>query len=74
MDVYSRIKPFCPPFIGTPGLIQPLNLLLKDKKNGTGRFAGFELSGEWMCKEIVLCESFVFVQRIVDDLLEVGGR
>ena len=48
-DVDGRIKPFCPSLISTPGLIQTLNLLLKDDQNGTGRLACLELSSEWMC-------------------------
>ena len=28
----------------------------------------------WMCKEVVIGASFVFVQGIIDDQLEVRGR
>jgi hypothetical protein len=44
----------------------PLDLLLKDNKNGTGRLAGLELDGEWMRKQIVLRAFFVRIQGIVD--------
>ena len=47
-DFDSRSKPFCPSSIGTPRLFCLLGLLLKNSKNGTGRFAGLELIGEWM--------------------------
>jgi hypothetical protein len=47
-DTYRWIKPFCPSFIGIPGLIQPLELLLKDGKNVARRVAGLELGGKWM--------------------------
>jgi hypothetical protein len=44
-------------------------LLLKDGENVTGRITGLELGGEWMCKEVVLGTSLVFVQGIIDDQL-----
>jgi hypothetical protein len=47
-DVNGWIKPFRPSIVTTPGLIQPLDLLLKDSKNIAGRFAVLELGGEWM--------------------------
>jgi hypothetical protein len=47
---------------------------VKDGENGTGRIARLELGGEWMCKEVVLRTFLVFVQCVVDDKLEVGGR
>ena len=62
----GRIKPFCPSLIGTPGPIKPLELLLKDSDDGTGRVAGLELDGEWMCTQIVLCLFFVGVQGVID--------
>jgi hypothetical protein len=43
-----------------------LNLLLKDSKNGSGRLAGLELRGEWMCTKILLCMLFVGVQGVID--------
>jgi hypothetical protein len=48
-DVHGRIQPFRPTFIGTPGLLQPMDLLVKDSENGTWRVAGLELGGEWVC-------------------------
>ena len=38
-NVDRGIKPFRPSFIGTPGLIWALDLLLKNRKNGGGRVA-----------------------------------
>jgi hypothetical protein len=47
---------------------------LKDGENITRRITGLELGSEWMCKEVVLSVSLVFVQGIIDDQLEVRGR
>jgi len=64
--MYGWIKPFRPSFITTLDLIQPLNLLLKYGENGSGRIAGSEPGGEWMCEEILLCAFFVRIQCIID--------
>jgi hypothetical protein len=72
-DVHGRIKPSCPPFIGSSGLIQPLELLLKNSKNGTGRVAKLELGDEGVCEKVFLGAFPVCVQSIDDDELEVGG-
>jgi hypothetical protein len=64
--VYRRIEPFCPSFIGTPGLIRPLELLLKKSNNGGRRIAGLQLRGEWMSTQIVLRPSFVRIQGIIE--------
>jgi hypothetical protein len=49
-------------------------LLLKDRKNGTGRIARLELGGEGMCEEVGFCTLLVIVQCVIDDELEVRGR
>jgi hypothetical protein len=49
-NVHGWIKPFKPPFIASPGLIQSLDLLLKDSDNGTGRVTSLEPGGERMSK------------------------
>ena len=48
--VHGWIEPFGPSFIATTRLIKILDLLLKDRKNGTGGIAGLEPGGEWMGK------------------------
>jgi hypothetical protein len=65
-DVHGWIKPFCPSLIAIPRLIRPLDLLLQQCTNGTGRVAGLELGGERVCKEIRPCAFFVLFQGIVD--------
>ena len=60
-DVDGWIKPFRPSLIGTLRLIQPLDLLLKDSKNGSGRGAGLQLRGEWMRNQILPGAFFVGV-------------
>ena len=65
-NVDGWIQPFRPSLIGTPGLIKPLELFLKDSDDGIGRVAGLELSGEWMCTQIVLCLFVVGVQGVID--------
>jgi hypothetical protein len=72
-DIHSRVQPFCPPFIATPGLVELLDLFLKDGENGTRRVAGLELCGKWMSNKVLFCTLFVCVQGIVEDELEVGG-
>ncbi|KAI0271996.1 hypothetical protein BGY98DRAFT_936844 [Russula aff. rugulosa BPL654] len=47
-NVHCWIKPFGPSFIATPGLIQSLNLLLKDNDNVTRSVTGLEPGGEWL--------------------------
>ena len=47
-DVYGWVKPFCPSIVVTPGLILPLDLLLKDSKDVAGRVTCLKLRGEWM--------------------------
>ena len=49
-DVYGWDKPSCPAFVSDLGLIQALDLLLKDCENITGRIARLELGSEGMCK------------------------
>ena len=49
-DVYGWDKPSCPAFVSDLGLIQVLDLLLKDCENITGRIARLELGSEGMCK------------------------
>ena len=61
-----RIETFCPPLIGTPGLIYPLELLLKNSKYGGRRIAVLQLRGEWMITQIVLGAFFVRIQGIID--------
>ena len=60
--------------IGVSGLIEPLNLFLKDGKNCVGGMTGLELCGEWMCKKVVFCTLFICFQGFIDDLLEVRRR
>jgi hypothetical protein len=45
-DVYSWDKPSCPAFVSDLGLIQALDLLLKDCENITRGIARLELVGE----------------------------
>ena len=52
-NVDRGIKPFRPSFVGTPGLIEALYLLLKKSKNGSRRIACLQLRGEWMSAQIV---------------------
>lgn len=59
--------------VAIPGLIHPLDLLLKDRKNVAGRVACLQLSDEWMLKEIFLCAFVIDFQGIIDYNLEVGG-
>ena len=47
-DIDGWIKPFGPSFIATPGLIESLDLLLKDNDNGTRRVTVLEPVGERM--------------------------
>jgi hypothetical protein len=47
-----------------------LDLLLKERDNGTRRVIGLEAGGERMSKQIVLCTLFIGVQGIVDNELE----
>jgi hypothetical protein len=63
--VYGRIEPFRPSFVGIPGLIQPLDLLLKNSNNGSRRVAGLHLRGEWMSTQILPCAFFVRIQGII---------
>ena len=65
-NVHGWIKPFGPSFITTPGLIESLDLLLKDNDNGTRRITALEPGGERMGEKIVLCTLFIGVQGIVD--------
>jgi hypothetical protein len=65
-NVHCWIKPFGPSFIATPGLIQSLNLLLKDNNNGTRSVTGLKPGGEWVSKQIILCTLFIGVQGVID--------
>lgn len=47
-DIHHWIEPLGPSIFITLGLIQPLELLLKDGENIVGRVAGLELGGKWM--------------------------
>jgi hypothetical protein len=60
--------------MGIPRLIERLDLLMEPEKNFTRRVAGLELSGEWMCKKILLCVPFICVQGIAHYQLEAGRR
>jgi hypothetical protein len=53
-DVDGGVEPVCPSIVATPGLIQALDLLLKDSKNGSGRITGLKLSGERMASKSCL--------------------
>jgi len=57
--------------IGVSGLIEILDLFLKDGENCVGGMTGLELCGEWMCKKVVLCTLFIGFHGVIDDLLEV---
>ena len=63
-NVHGWVKPFGPMFIAILGPI--LNLLLKDRDNGTGRVTGLEPDGERVSKQIVLCTLLIRIQGIVD--------
>ena len=60
--------------IGVSGLVEILDLFLKDGENCVGAMTGLELCGEWMCKKVVLCTFFICFQGIIEHLLEVRGR
>ena len=49
-DVYGWDKPSCPAFVSDLGLIQVLDLLLKDCEYITRGIARLELVGKGMCE------------------------
>ena len=53
------VEPFRQLVIAAPGLIQLMDLLLKDGENSGRRVACLKLGGEWMSKEVFLCLFFV---------------
>lgn len=58
-DIDSWVAPFGQLVIGALGLIELMDLLLKDSENCGGRVASLKLGGEWMSKEVLLCVFFV---------------
>ena len=46
---------------------------MNDGENGAQRVAVLELGDKWMRKKIVLCVSFVGLQGIIENELEIGG-
>jgi hypothetical protein len=71
-DIHYWVESFCPPAIAAPGLIEFLDLLVKDGENGARRVARLKLGSEWMFKEVFLCAFFVCFQGIIENQLEVG--
>jgi len=58
-DIDGWVEPFRQLVIAALGLIQLMDLLLKDGENVGRRVACLKLGGEWMSKEVVLCLFFV---------------
>jgi hypothetical protein len=50
-----------------------LDLLMNENENGAERVAVLELGDKWMRKKIALCVSFVGIQGIIENELEIGG-
>jgi hypothetical protein len=50
-----------------------LDLLMNENKNGVGRVAVLELGDKWMRKKIALCVSFVGIQGVIENELEIRG-
>jgi hypothetical protein len=46
---------------------------MNEGENGAGGGTILELDDKWMCKEIVLGTSFVGIQGIVENYLEIGS-
>jgi hypothetical protein len=61
-NIHCWVEPPCQVFVVVSRLIEVLDLLVKQGKNGARRVAGLELGGEWVRKEVLLCLLFVCFQ------------
>jgi hypothetical protein len=61
-DVHSWLQPLR---IAALGLVEFLNLFLKNSENAARRIAGLEPGSEWVLEEIGLCAPLVRFQGIV---------
>ena len=66
-DIHGRVEPFCQVFLAGSGLIELLDLLLKQGENGGGRVAGLKLGCERMCKEVLFRMIFVHFEGIIEE-------
>ena len=56
----------------TPSLIELLYLVLKDGQNGSEGVAAVQLSGKWMCEEVLFRMFFVRLEGGMEDGLKIG--
>ena len=69
-DSHGWVNPFCEPIVVS---LKSLDLLMNEGENGAEGGTILELDDKWMCKEIVLGTSFVSIQGIVENYLEIGS-
>jgi hypothetical protein len=69
-DSHGWVKPSCQPIVVS---LESPDLLMNEGETGAGRGTVLELDDKWMCKEIVLGTSFVGLQGIVENELEIVG-
>ena len=71
-DLDGWIEPLGPSLIAIYGLLQSMELLVKDGENFVRRAAFLELGGEGMANKILFCALFVGIQRTIEDQSEIG--
>ena len=72
-SVHQHDSAAAPPVIDASGLIELLDLFLKNGENCVGGITSLEPCGERVCKEVVLCTLFICFHGVIENLLKMRG-